>query len=82
MRGPRPLAFVAGTTYHAAFVLTDYMMDTLTPRLTGGTAVSAVAVTGTGRGQDQLTGLSGNTGFALYATSTFDGSVYDAILYL
>lgn len=75
------LALTAGKYYRAGFTL-DAAAGSLTPRLTGGTPVAGTARSADGLWSDRLLAASGNTAFALTASSTADLFVEDAFLFL
>ncbi|MDF3420144.1 phage tail protein [Sulfitobacter sp. KE29] len=78
----QPLSLSAGKTYRTGFTVLDYSAGTVTPRLTGGTDVSGTAVTSAGLVLDRLSAVSGNTEFAINATSAFDGAIDNLIVFL
>lgn len=75
------LTLNAGTSYRMVVTALDVVAGTITPRLTGGTVVSGTALSTNGTALDRLTALSGNTAFELQASSDFDGSVDNLILF-
>jgi len=64
----------AGQVYQIVFTVTR-TAGTLTPQLTGGTAVSGTAVSASGTYIRFLTALSGNTTLSFSADSSFAGTV-------
>lgn len=72
---------VEGKTYRLAFAVSGRIAGTVTPRLTGGTAQAGDAVSANGQALDAIVAGAGNDTFELLASSDFDGSVDDVVLY-
>ncbi len=75
------LSGTAGKYYRVAATLSAITAGSVTPQLTGGSAVTGVARTANGNFSDRLLS-TGNTTFSLSATSNFAGSVDDAVVFL
>jgi hypothetical protein len=68
--------------YRIAGRVSGRSAGTLTPVLRGGTDRPGIAVASNGGFRDRLQAVSGNDRIAFAATSTFDGALDDAVLYL
>ena len=71
-----------GKWYRLGFTVTDRTAGTLTPQLTGGSVLSGSVITTNAAHRDRLQAVSGNDAFGFLASSTFDGALDDAVLYL
>lgn len=77
----RDVSLDAGATYRISFEVAGRTAGSVTPQLTGGTAVSGAAVSANGLNQLTLVAQSGNTQLTFAADATFDGSVDDVIIF-
>ncbi|MCM2431948.1 TipJ family phage tail tip protein [Agrobacterium rosae] len=78
----QPIAAESGKYYRISFVLSDTTAGTLTPELLGGSTRNGAARTSNGTFSDRIQAVTGNNTFALAASSTFVGSVDNAVAYL
>lgn len=70
-----------GAVYRLAYQLGGVSGGSLTPRLSGGAGVAAPAASASGVYSAELSAISGSTGLAFAASSSFAGSVLEAALY-
>jgi hypothetical protein len=78
----QPLAAQSGKFYRISFDLSTVTAGDLTPRLTGGSTRSGTARSANGSYVDRIQAVTGNNSFELAASSTFVGSVDNAVAYL
>jgi len=78
----QPVTTETGKWYRLGFSTDGRTAGSLTPRFTGGSTVPASAVTADGAHRDRIQAVTGNDSFGFLASSDFDGSVDDAVLYL
>ena len=72
---------VDGVTYRVAVTVSGRTAGDVTPRLTGGTAQAGAAISADGLALGAIVAVAGNDAFELLASSDFDGSVDDVVLY-
>jgi len=75
------LSLSAGTTYRGAVTVSGRTAGSITVQLAGGTPVATAAIDVDGQALFSLTAVSGNDRFEIVATSDFDGSVTEIVLY-
>ncbi|MBT9370267.1 phage tail protein [Rhizobium sp. CSW-27] len=75
------VSMVAGKYYRLAFRVLDLVAGTLTPQLQGGSAVSGVARSANGLYSDRLLAAGGSTALGFLASSAFEGSLDDVVLF-
>ncbi|MAU44820.1 MAG: phage tail protein [Yangia sp.] len=74
-------SFTAGKTYRVAITVADRTAGSVTVQLTGGSTEASSAITDNGQTLLELDAVSGNNTLEIVATSDFDGSVTEIILY-
>lgn len=76
------ITFLSGRAYRIAFTVSGRTTGTVTACLAGGTDQIGTATGTNGRALDRITAAAGNTRLEIRASTDFDGSVDDVILYL
>lgn len=71
----------AGKYYRTAFLVSDLTASQFTPRLSGGTTRSGLAVSANGDKSDRIQAVTGNNLFSIVATATTVGSVDNLVLF-
>jgi len=74
-------ALTAGTWYRWQAVVAGRSAGTLTPRLSGGSDQDGAAIAAGGLASGRIQAAAGNAAFALLASTGFDGSVDDVVLF-
>lgn len=75
------ISLVSGKWYRLGLAVSGLTAGTLTPRLTGGTTVSAAAISANGSPRARLQAVTGNTHLSLAASATLVASVDDVVVY-
>jgi len=73
--------FVSGKYYRVALDVSGRTAGSVTPRLSGGSNRDGSAVAANGLALDRIQAVTGNDTFALVASSDFDGSVDDVVVF-
>lgn len=76
-----PVMLSAGTYYRISYRVTGRSAGTITPRLTGGTTVAGTAATVNGTYSDRLLAVAGTAAGEWLASSTFNGSLDQLVLF-
>ncbi|MBB4465438.1 TipJ family phage tail tip protein [Rhizobium leguminosarum] len=76
------LTLTAGKTYRIAYVVSGRTAGTVKPKLRGGTEVVGTIRSSNGSFSDSLVAVSGNTNFALTASTDFDGTIDNVVVFL
>ncbi len=75
------IGLVAEKTYRILQTVSGRTTGTLTPRISGGTIIPGSAISANGASAQQLTALSDSETLAFLASSTFNGSVDDVVVF-
>ncbi|MBN8294742.1 phage tail protein [Rhodobacter sp. NTK016B] len=75
-------ATTTGKWYRLGVTISDSTAGTVTPRLTGGSTVPGAALAANDAHRARLQAVTGNDTFEFLASSDFDGSIDDAVLFL
>lgn len=78
----QPFGAEVGKWYRLGFSVTGHSAGTVTPRLTGGSAMDGAAISGNGDHSDRIQAVTGNDTIAFAASTGFDGAVDNAVAYL